>query len=296
MSRLAYPYLRPDPSTVEVEPWTLNIGGDTVPLPESIDDWDYNLDLRLERDLRIDAERIRYQCRLPSDVPLAICVVWRSTGSGLFGRAAFEVLKSNDLVDHTLDITIAGSDVGGTLDVDTMVVLPSTHDNADTLAPRRAGSVLWQHRTTVRLQGDASQFPIAVVDFESSSLPDGAGWHLEISGSMEAAAMGSLLLLINERHKTVADAFGNAGKPRNADQLVLSAVYADVARTMVEYALAHEEFVDEADFDEESLGEMLLDVFRQIFGGRTIKDIRLRIRENPSLIATEVQAATEIFG
>jgi hypothetical protein len=296
MSRIAYPYLRPLSSTVEARPWHLLRGDDEIVLSESIPDWDYNLDLRLRREIQVDWPTIREQCSLPAETPLALSVVWHSTGSGLRGRSAVERIDGQTRSMHQLDVTIAGSEVGGVLSIDTVVILPEALVRADPLAPQRAGSMLWEHRSVVRLQGDASQFPIAVVDFEPSTLPAGAAWHLEISGSLDSAAMGSLLLLVNERNKTVADAFGRAGKPRPTDALVLSAVYADVARTMVAHALSRDDFVDDMDFGEETLGAMMLDVFRQMFGGRTIKDVRLRMQDNPALMATEMQAAVGVFG
>lgn len=296
MSRIAYPYLRPAPATVEAQPWRLLLSEEDIDLPQSLDGWDYNLDLRLRREVEVDGVAIREQCRLPEDAPLALSVVWHSTGSGLRGRSAFELIGVQGSFTHQLDVTIAGAEIGGVLSLDTLIVVAEALAEADALAPHRAGSMLWEHRSVIRLQGDASQFPIAVVDFAPSTLPENAAWHLEINGPMDSAAMGALLLLVNERNKAVADAFSRAGKPRQADSLVLSAVYADVARTMIEHALSREDFADDVSFGEETLGAMLLDVFRQMFGARTIKDVRLRMRDNPSLMATEMQAAAGIFG
>ncbi|MFC8921995.1 hypothetical protein [Cellulosimicrobium sp. NPDC057127] len=296
MSKIAYPYLRPSPSSVVSSQWSLVLGDGLVELPGSLDDWDYNLDVQLRRTIQIDVTTVRAECRLPEGAPLDLCVVWRSSGSGLFGRAAARRLAPSGTVDMNLNVTIPGASVGGVVDVDTVLVLAKACGRTDPLAPWRAGSMLWEHRSSIRLQGTASQFPISVVDFSSTSLPEGAGWHLQISGSLESAAMGSLLLLVNARHKPVAEAFGNAGKPRLADRLILSAVYADVARAMIEHALECDDFDDDIYYDDETLGAMLLDVFRRVFGVRTVKDVRLRAKDSPSLVATEVQAAVNIFG
>lgn len=296
MSRIAYPYLRPSASVVDTQPWSLVMGDEERDLPSSLDDWDYNLDLRLRRIVVVDGLAAREQCLLPAETPLALCVVWRSTGSGLFGRAAFEPVKVEGESTHILDVTIAGADVGGTVDIDTLLVLPEPLTGTDVLAPHRAGSMLWEDRASIRLQGDASQFPIAVVDFEHTSLPDDAGWHLEISGSLDSAAMGALLLLVNQRNTAVADAFSRAAKPRPVDRMVLSAVYADVSRTLVDHALARDDFVDGVDYGDDTLGAVLLDIFGQMFGGRSIQDVRLRAKENRNHLATEVQAAVRIFG
>jgi hypothetical protein len=295
MSRLVYPYLRPAADVVEAGPWKLLLGGEEMDLPCSIDDWDYNLDLNLSRQVIVDVAAIREQARLPSHARLAVCAVWQSSGSGLFGSGRRVDLSGHDIRSVSLDLGVRGSDAGGALTLDTQVVLAdpiAAHD----FAPHRAGSILWNDRVSVRLQGDGSQFPIAIVDFGGGTLPEDAAWHLQVDGPLDAAAMGSMLLLINSRNKTVADAFAYAGKPRATDKLVLSAVYADVARTLVEHALAREDFVDEVDFDDDTLGAMLLDVFTQVFGQESIKDVRLRFQRDPSVVSTRVQSAVRIFG
>lgn len=136
---------------------------------------------------------------------------------------------------------------------------------------------------------------MAVIDFAHTSFPDYAAWHLQISGSLESATMGALLLLVNERNTVTATAFENAGKPRPIDRVVLSAVYADAARIMVEHALGHEDFSEDSDYPEDSLGATLLSLFDQLFPGQSITDIRLRQRQSPSLFASDLQAAVKIF-
>ncbi|QKZ25025.1 hypothetical protein HUT05_30330 [Streptomyces chartreusis] len=136
---------------------------------------------------------------------------------------------------------------------------------------------------------------MAVIDFARTSFPDDAAWHLQISGSLESATMGALLLLVNERNAVTSAAFQNAGKPRPVDRIVLSAVYADAARVMVEHALAHEEFVEDADYPDGSLGATLVSLFDQLFPGQLVTDIRLRQRQSPALFSSDLQAAVKIF-
>jgi hypothetical protein len=136
---------------------------------------------------------------------------------------------------------------------------------------------------------------MAVIDFARTSFPEGAAWHLQISGGLESATMGSLLLLVNEQNTITATAFENAGKPRPIDRVVLSAVYADAARIMVEHALGNDEFAEDADFPEGSLGATLLSLFDQLFPEQSITDIRLRQRQSPALFASDLQAAVKMF-
>ncbi|WP_329250521.1 hypothetical protein OG223_20515 [Streptomyces sp. NBC_01478] len=194
-----------------------------------------------------------------------------------------------------LDVLLRGADLGGLLMLDTALVLAEHRSNARPSSPRRAGSVLWSDREFLRLQGDAPQFPMAVIDFARTSFPDHAAWHLQISGSLDSATMGSLLLLVNERNTVTTTAFENAGKPRPVDRIVLSAVYADAARIMIEHALSNEDFAEDSDFPEGSLGATMLSLFDQLFPGQSTTDIRLRQRQSPALFASDLQAAVKIF-
>ena len=134
-----------------------------------------------------------------------------------------------------------------------------------------------------------------MTDFTETAFPDHAGWYLQIGSELHAAAMGGILLLVNEKNTAVATAFRNAAKPRPIDRVVLSAVFADVAHTMMEHALVNEEFVDGATFEEDSLGATLMSLFRQWFGDASITDARLRLQRSPGLFASDMQDAVKIF-
>ncbi|MFE4249085.1 hypothetical protein ACFRU3_06220 [Streptomyces sp. NPDC056910] len=295
MARHALPYRVPPRDVVAAEAWSQVTPDGEVPLPEAMDDWDYQMDLHLRRRVRVDLARARAAAGLPEDTDLLLSVVWTATGSNLRGPGRLARLSGAGPNTVDLDVRLRGADLGGVLLLDTALVLAERRDDARPAAPRRAGSVLWDDGVELRLQGDAPQFPMAVIDFSHTSFPNGAAWHIQISGELESAAMGSLLLLVNERNTVTAEAFQNAARPRAVDRVVLSAVYADVARTMIEYALSQEDFTDEADHPEDSLGATLLSLFHRLFPEQSITDVRLRRQHAPSLFASELQAAVKIF-
>ncbi|MBO2461451.1 hypothetical protein J4709_28100 [Actinomadura sp. LCR2-06] len=136
---------------------------------------------------------------------------------------------------------------------------------------------------------------MAVIDFGKTSFPDRAAWHLQIGDNLEAATMGSLLLLINERNEVAATAFKNAGNPRPIDKVVLSAIYGDAARIMIENALRHHELGDDVSFGEDTLGSTLTRLCSTLFPGDSINELRLRRDQSPSLFASELQAAVKIW-
>ncbi|MET7940438.1 hypothetical protein [Streptomyces sp. NPDC005302] len=296
MTRRVLPYRIPREDVIAAESWLLVTEDGDIPMPEALPDWDYQMDLHLRRTVRVDLDRARSETGLASDTPLMLSVVWTATGSNLGGPAQHIRLTAGGTNSVELNARVSGSDLGGVLLLDTALVLAEHRDDARPSSPRRAGSVLWSDRETLRLQGDAPQFPMAVIDFARTSFPDGAAWHLQISGGLESATMGSLLLLVNEQNTVTATAFENAGKPRPVDRIVLSAVYADAARIMIEHALGPDDFAEDADYADGSLGATLLSLFDQLFPGQSITDVRLRRQQAPALFATDLQAAVKIFG
>ncbi|WP_404868545.1 hypothetical protein ACI1MP_10785 [Kitasatospora griseola] len=295
MTRRVLPYRVPSTDVVTVEPWLLVTSDGEVPAPKALPDWDYHMDLHLRRTVRVDLDRARSQSGLPADTALTLAVVWTATGSNLGGPAERLRLTGGGTVTAKLDFLLRGAGLGGLVLLDTALVLSERRIDGLPASPRRAGSVLWSDREALRLQGDAPQFPIAVIDFGRTSFPDDAAWHLQISGSLESATMGSLLLLVNERNTITTTAFENAGKPRPIDRVILSAVYADVARIMIEYALSEIDFDSDAEFPDGSLGATLLGLFDRLFPEQSITDIGLRRRRSPALFASDLQAAVKIF-
>ncbi|MEV0742438.1 hypothetical protein AB0I51_42445 [Streptomyces sp. NPDC050549] len=295
MSRRVLPYRVPSEDVVVTETWSLVVPDGEIALPEALPDWDYQMDLHLRRTVRVDLDRARAESGLPVDAALMLAAVWTATGSNLSGPAQHVRLADRGTSTVELDVLLRGTDLGGLLMLDTALVLAERRSNGRPSSPRRAGSVLWSDREFLRLQGDAPQFPMAVIDFARTSFPDHAAWHLQISGSLESATMGSLLLLVNERNAVTTTAFENAGKPRPVDRIVLSAVYADAARIMIEHALSNDDFAEDSDFPEGSLGATMLSLFDQLFPGQTITDIRLRQRQSPALFGSDLQAAVKIF-
>ncbi|KFU76958.1 hypothetical protein SAMN04489729_4597 [Amycolatopsis lurida] len=295
MSRRAFPYRTAPEDVVKAEEWTLQIDGDQMALPEALPDWDYQMRLDLRRAVRVDLSTLQSSTGLPATASLALVTVWAATGSGLRAPASRIPLTGTGTLSIDLAVDLDGRNLGGLLTLDTILVLADYCSDGAPAAPRRAGSVLWSDRREVRLQGDAPQFPIAVVDFAKTSFPEDAAWHVQVVGNLETATMGALLLLVNEKSTAAVKAFQNAATPRAIDRVILSAVYTDVARTLVEHALLSSDFDDENDFDDESLGATLQNLIGRLFPNTTIDQLRRRREQSPGLFSTEVQAAVKIF-
>lgn len=295
MSRLALPYRSPAASCVRAERWQLVLDGSTTDLPEALDFWDYRMDVELCRTMHVDLPAARSGAGLTDGAVLTLAAVWTASGSNLRGTVQRVPLAGDGVRTVDLHAILPGSQLGGVLALETVLVLSRTATAAAPFAPRRAGSLLWADATALRLQGDAPLFPMTVIDFAHTSFRDGAAWHLQLGSDLNAAAMGSMLLLVNEKAADVSAAFAHAARPGPVDRVVLSMVYSDCARIMIEHALLKEEFVDDADFSEDSLGATLASLFHRLFPGRTVQDLRQLRQNSPSLFASELQAATRIL-
>ncbi|WP_220139433.1 hypothetical protein [Nocardia sp. GTS18] len=294
MPNRVLPYRKPTAGVVKAGDWLLTIGGEEISLPDHLPHWDYQTNLVLRRVVHVDLERALAESTLAPGTELALAGVWTSTGSKLRGTLSRVIVPANGEVE--LRAELAGVDLGGVVVLDTALVLARRRHGTDRpVAPRRGGSVLWSDRTQIRLQGDAPQFPIAIVDFDQTNYPGDAAWHLEIGSDLDVATMGSLLLLVNEKKTLIAEALQRAANPRLQDKLALSMLYADVARTMVDHALSISEFNDDATYLDETLGATLQELFGRLFPGRSITDVRLAAQESPNLFASQLQAAVKIF-
>lgn len=295
MRRQVWPYRRPMASSVHAQAWRLVIDGQSEALPDALPHWDYQTSLDLERQVEIDLDAIWQTVRLREDARVGLSVVWASSGSGLREPAGSVPLGISGTSTVLVRTQLPGDRLGGTITLRTLLTVLDPGSAGDSLAPRRAGSILWSDEVRIRLQGDAPQFPIAVVDFAKTSFPDNATWHLDLGTQLEAASMGTLLLYISESKKAVVQAFKNAASPRPSDRLILSAVYADIARVMIETGLNHPDLTDDTTYEEDTLGRTLQNLIWSMFPGRTIADLRQLREHSPNQLATQIQAAVGIF-
>ncbi|MHC1558099.1 hypothetical protein ACR9E3_04040 [Actinomycetospora sp. C-140] len=294
MSR-AYPYRRPAADVVVTGPWLQNGETSVRELPGELPDWDYESVLRLRRPLRVDGLRARRSCGLGDDAAVTVSVVWAAATSGLRGRAWHMEVPPEDDLDLEIDFELEGGDLGGRLDLETVVTLRAPGNAEGASAPRRPGSVLWRDNRGVLLQGDAVLFPLALVDFEQLPYPTGAAWHLELGHDLEAQALGSILLLANKRREMVRSALEAAASPTDADRRVLSVIRTDVTRALIERAVTDEDFDLEEDYPTGSIGALLAAVVRRSFPDRPLEALRRDRAHEPILFTTRVQNATELL-
>ncbi|MCU7722285.1 hypothetical protein ODJ79_01000 [Actinoplanes sp. KI2] len=293
----AWPYRRIASGSVKAAAWIIDPDSDSErEAPGSLPEWDYQTNLRLRRRISIDVAECRRSAGLPGETPLAISVRWSAVPSLLRGSAAWIELQ-DDVQDYVIDLAVPGERLGGVVRFETLVVLARDVEAAPAAA-HLVGSNLWSDACEIRLQGDAPLFPIALIPFSSSSLPQRAAWYLELGPDLNATALGAIQLLVNQDHPTIVAAVKRAGSPSDVDRAVLSTLRSDVVRTMLERALGDEAFEMTETFEKDTLGAVLQGLMRTYMASY-LDDGLLEIRRirssDPPLFAAVIQAATELL-
>lgn len=290
------PYLACPPDIASGEGWIHDRAGLPEALPQQLVDWDPSQDVLLRRTLNVDVARAEAACGLGVGSEIAVCVSWRSPGSGQRGNAFRRLLTPGGAATCGIEARIPGSELGGSVNVITRIVLANPGVDADSLAAVRPGSILWEETVNLVLEGIGSRFPIEVVDFASMSFPPTAAWRLYWQrGNLNAQAMGCFRLLINKRHRRMAVAASRA-VPDAESKAIWSAVNVGVAREIISAALNDEAFIAaDSAFEEGSVGDVAINLLQRAFPGETQQAVRERMQNTPDLFECQLQAAFNLF-
>lgn len=288
--------LAPDETVRFLTPWQEVRGSRVEALGEAIGDWDFRTVLRLKADLEIDIAALRRTTHQGSDAAFSVIVSAFSSTTRLRCPVWSSSIASRSRQRVPVDFELAGSQLGGRLDLITQVVL-SQPDARDPLSARRPGSVVWRHRQSVLLEGDAEQFPTETADFSIPPFHEPhAGWFLEVAADdLDVSAASAVRLVLNESHPLVARILD--GETSSDVVLALEVLRWDVARQLIDQALTNPEFVErDESFDEDSFGWLLRNVLATHFPGETPKSVMAMREGQPARYEATLQQSARIFG
>ncbi|GID28928.1 hypothetical protein [Paractinoplanes brasiliensis] len=246
MAVRAYPY-RVTVEHVIPTPWiSLDTGAE---MGEHVESWDYSSVLRVQRRVEVDLTSLLSECGLPSTARAALSVRYWPVTSLIRHTAVHLPLTDPDPTGKVLAVLTAevpGAELAGAVTLETSLVLVQAPvDAVEPFVARRPGSVLWRDERTVRLEGTAGLLPVAPVSFKEQGLPEQAAWYVSLdSADWMSAAMGSLLVLLNDDNPAVRKAVEQPDEPDSA--VVLQALMIDVVCDLVGRALMDEEFPSDA--------------------------------------------------
>jgi hypothetical protein len=282
------PFRTPPRNCVRPGSWLLTWAGDERPLPDELPGWDYATDLPLRRTVVLETDAVREATGLSDDAPLGVTAIWWPEASKLRRASAPEPVATAGRAEIELRLTLRGADLGGRLVLQTALVLLEEDSTPRPWIAHRAGSELWSDSVSVRLQGQGAMFPMAVVNLADYGHPANAPWVFEPPVELNAAAMGSMYLLINDANTAVCDAARRAADPSPIDEAILSAIYHDVGRMMVAIALHNDEVVAGEEFEAESFGDVLQGLLSSLFPGEDFAQLRTRSEADPTRFSAEL--------
>ena len=249
-----FPYVLASDEVVVPGAWFTDLGAGRQPIPEYLPAWDLSSELSLERMLDIDLPRLRAETGLHESATLAVAVAYSTERlDGCLTR--IELAGAEGVVPVSIEVVLSGAVMAGRVELVTSLFLAQSLEHSTQPVAWRRGSTLWRDTRKVRLHGDASQFPLEVVDFSAHGIDPSAPWFLQVAGDLSLPVMGSVQLLVNARFPHVVEALLHATSQEPVHLAIRSSLTADVGRTLVEHLLATDD--EHQDWPDESLGDVL---------------------------------------
>jgi hypothetical protein len=237
------------------------------------------------RRIEIDLDRIYAESRIPATNRLGLSVVFASEFEDEIYGATFH--ETEGTLQPEIEIEIPGHLLGTTVTLSTAVILRDEAPQTDEPVAWRRGSIVWSDLKKVRLYGEDSQFPVTEVEFSDWGLDPGAPWFLQIGPELELPAMGAVQLLVNSRFPLVVAAAHDVDGDRSELAVVRSALFTDIGRTLIEFALAQDDI--EQEWPDDSLGAVLSAALAGRFR-EPVSDLRLLRLRDPSAWAAKMAA------
>jgi hypothetical protein len=242
-------------------PWQWAVHDTWEPLPQDMPDWEPSQPLHLRRTVQIDLTRLIEEIRLDPAARLALTVSWISSTTAM--RRAAPPFPLDPTGATTLDVTLPGDRIGGTLDVRTTLTLLRATSRSSVGVAQIPGSVLLEDRHRLVLDHGTDRFPVHQIDFAATRLDPHASWHLETTTDLNAPFLGSFLLLLNKRDTELTAAVARGRKDPRQEALVDELEHGVAALLLELAAHLRAELAERDDWPAGTVGDTLTGVLRQ---------------------------------
>jgi hypothetical protein len=275
--------------SVAAEAWLL----DESAVLDVLDDWDPDRDLDLTRRVTVNLADVCISAGLPLDAPLALLARWRSDVTRMGGSASVDLPPGSRRGEQDVEmrVRVPGARAGGTLSLETLVVLRSPTTGTSHAVASRAGAILWRDITTVALEGGAARFPMSAASFAVlGHVPDGAWWYVDIaSASFDTPFLRAIRVLVNSDVPGLSDALRtDSGLAQSA--AVTSMLVNDVSRSLIAMGLAGTDALVPDEIEDESLGAAIMESIRNVWPGAPLMSLVERWKSDRTLMEAEIQA------
>lgn len=296
MAQTVFPHRIAPASVVQVDTWFRTLPeGASEAVGDHIADFDAGATLKLVRTVRVDCNKLRRKCDLAAGDRIAAVAQWFSARTELRGTGKVVQLAEEES-EVEVSVEIKPGTAGGTLVLRTHVILdtPSSSTRSP-FAAARESTILWQDRVVVVLEGRGPRFPVEIRKFDSPHLSE-MGWMLDWRpGSPDAMFMGSVRLLLNERHKPVVEA-AMAVKRDRSQRIIVSAINVDVARSLIGGMLRNPEFAAPGvRYEKGTVGQVVGDLIASAFPGEYLDTVRTQLENEPETFAARLQSRFRLF-
>jgi hypothetical protein len=289
------PFRLPEKGAAVHAGWTMNTADGEVSLPDELDHWDYQTRLELHAGISVNRELFLTSAGLGPKSQLEVVIVARSNSTRIRRCVSRMGLPDQPSYDLVIPVHLPGWDLGGVLDLTTMIVATNP-DPLNDLSARRDGSILWHVRHRTHLEGRGARFPTDATDFTvTRPASANAGWYLTIDSSdPEVSFMASVRLTLNSALPIIQRVLAGEDSPET--RRMRSVISWDVARQLVLFALHWDQLPEEAEPDDDaSLGGVLSLLLVRFWPTDTPPILRRRLEDEPSAIEAKIQHSTRTF-
>ncbi|MEL7474629.1 MAG: hypothetical protein AAGJ55_00150 [Cyanobacteria bacterium J06555_12] len=284
------PYRVCSEDALSLQPWRISSGGFEEILEPELPGWDYLTQLEFSREYSVDTSVILSECGLPTGTPVELIVIAASI-PGRFRRCVARsatISLDGQTANGTLEFSVDSRMLCGSLELSIELLLADSIERKKFVA-HIAGSRLFSDSFVVQLEGNSSRFPMTACDFSKTfsrlRIPK-AKWYLWISPSDYSVTVtqGAMLFVNSAREETITAIAGN-----NDD--ILSAISVDIARRLISFAIADEEFeLDHKQYPENSVGFAICSLTMLCFPETESGQIRELLSSDPGQFDAIIQS------
>ncbi len=295
--RVAFPFLVLSDEVVDANQWMIGpVGEPLQPCPDMLDYWDYEQDLEVRRQIRIDMSAAAEKLDLdPNDLSL-MAVLSVGTGRGTMPRQLWpeetrQIREDDDEI--TLNAIIESRTLSGRLWLEVEILLASEPDNPGQFSPRQPGARLWgAHQDILLEDGGSARFPMEVISFSTAfpSRPQqGSPWFFSWQpGQWHKDFAGAVRLYINRDMPHIVTLV------ENGDPLTLRLLLADLMGQVLRSAVADEELESAEEYEEGALGRQALDWLDLSFPSHGIDSVKAILDHRPGEFHAAILEAAEV--
>lgn len=239
MSKKLYTYNTPPEEAIQIG-W--KIYDRDVPADGVIKSWKKNADLDVKVGMFANASELR-ACIAPG-AKLAFYLTYHSLkkwgGTGLQGGdkvLSFEETGDTQL-DCDIEYTIPGEELAGTVELAFIMALEGEADKRLTTCATQVGSIIYENRIVIHLEGNQALFPVKAIDFSVPEIarPNALYYLNRKFKQLNSNFNSSYTLYFNSSHPLFKK-INMDSQNESSNQYLLRTIMYDVYRTIVLDAL-----------------------------------------------------------